>query len=148
MAGYIDWYREAAAYLTQGRTGPRLVNATAQGAWLPGFEHQDLKAVLESLPTYRRTFERPLEAVRRLAPPPAWQIGQALSQARTDLRQGLNLLERHGVAALRQSTPPDSVVAEIWDLVGKAEHPERTRAVLAELSQAMTRMAEVVYAHA
>ncbi|MCA1905447.1 MAG: DUF115 domain-containing protein [Desulfarculus sp.] len=148
MAGYIDWYREAAAYLTQRRTGPRLVNATAQGAWLPGFEHLDLKTALESLPTQRRSFARPLEAVRQLAPPPAWQIGQALSQARSDLRQGLNLLERHGVAALRQSTPPDSVVAELWDLTDKAEHPERTRAVLAELSQAMTRMAEMVYAHA
>ncbi len=148
MAGYIDWYREAAAYLDQGGQGPRLVNASAQGAWLPGFEHQDLRSVLEGLASRQRLLERPLEAARKLAAPPAWQVGQALSQARTDLRQGLNLLTRQGIAALRQSTAHDSVVAELWDLIGKEDQAERARAVLEELSQAMTRMAEVVHAHA
>lgn len=148
MAGYIDWYREAAAYLDQKKNGPRLVNATAQGAWLPGFEHLDLATILGELRADGNDFERPLELSRKVAAPPAWVVGQALSQARAELRHGLNVLATGGVMALRQDTANDSAVAEIWDLVGSPASPARARAVIEELIQAITRMAEVVHAHA
>jgi len=148
MAGYIGWYREAAAFLAQKKNGPRLVNATAQGAWLSGFEHLDLATILDELPVGGADFERPLELIQRLAPPPAWVVGQALSQARAELRHGLNVLATRGVMALRQETASDSAVAEIWDLVGNRASSARTRAVIEELLQAITRMAEVVHAHA
>ncbi len=148
MAGYIDWYREAAAFLSQRKDGPRLVNATAQGAWLPGFEHLDLTAILGELRQAHGKFERPLEVSRKLEALPVWRVGQALSQARAELRQGINTLASHGIEALRRETPPDSVVTEIWDLMGNSASPDHARAVLEELIQAMARMAEVVHAHA
>lgn len=148
MAGYIGWYREAAAFLAEKGNGPRLVNATVQGAKLSGFEHLDLAGILGTLGRGEAAFERPLEAVQKLEPMPAWKVGQALSLARAELRQGLNVLATCGIAALRSATALDSALTEIWDLMGNHASPERARAVLEELIQAMARMAEVVHAHA
>jgi hypothetical protein len=45
----INWYVEAALSMARAEDPPRLINATAQGAAIRGFEEMDLAAVIERL---------------------------------------------------------------------------------------------------
>ena len=50
MESYLHWYRESASYLKKADPGRSLINATAEGALIAGFEHRNLAEILDSLP--------------------------------------------------------------------------------------------------
>ena len=50
MESYLNWYGESASYLKRAAPARRLINATAQGAVIPGFTHRDLSGVINQMP--------------------------------------------------------------------------------------------------
>jgi hypothetical protein len=107
MLSYITWYEEAAAYL-RARARRRIINATAAGAHLSGFEHQNLAQVLSDLPSLSIDFNDLTTALKRLPRPRIEALKGRLAQARADVRRASLLVETDGLAAARQALALDS----------------------------------------
>ncbi|MFZ5586624.1 MAG: motility associated factor glycosyltransferase family protein [Thermodesulfobacteriota bacterium] len=146
MAGYITWYREAAAYLA-GRPQPvRVINATAQGARLDGFEHMLLEDALAVLRASGARHAPLAGAVGRLARPAAEAVGQGLAQVRGQVRQALAQLESDSLNHLLEVWPATSAVGETLRRLPAGAESRQARAALVRLSEVLGRMWEGLYA--
>jgi hypothetical protein len=54
MHSYLQWYQEAAAHLSRNHPQVRIINASAAGAFIPGFSRGYLPELLASLPLLSR----------------------------------------------------------------------------------------------
>ncbi len=145
MQSYITWYQEAAAYLARRQGERRVINATAQGAYIPGFEHQPLERVLaelESCPLERGDFSRALAGLPR---PPDYLLAQRLGQARAEIRGVLNRLNEQGVEAARRAAPEDSPARAALEQPPETDDRDTLKQRLEEMARDLRRMAEALY---
>lgn len=146
MASYIAWYREAAAYLARLPRPPRVINATAQGARLDGFEHLSLSEALPILQQAARGHVPPLQAAAQLNLPEAGALGQRLAQLRAQVRQASLQLETLTIEQVLEVWPADSAVGEALRRLPTPAPPEVARNALVRLSDILRRMWEGLYA--
>jgi hypothetical protein len=124
MLSYLAWYQEAAAYLGS-RTQRRVINATAAGAHLAGFDHQDLGATLAALATSSLNFKDITGALLRLPRPRPQVVLGRLAQARVQVRRAQLLLDEQGLNAVHKSVPTDGPAwAVLESLPAQVEHQE------------------------
>lgn len=99
MLGYITWYQEAAAYLHRGGVARRVINASAQGARLGGFEHLDLARALASLPAGPQPWPTLVQALSQVPRPAGPALGQRLRAEQERIIQALASLREQGLEA-------------------------------------------------
>jgi hypothetical protein len=139
MHSYIGWYQETAAYLAGRPRTVRVINATAQGARLEGFEHLSLEQTLEELPVERALPD--LGALRQARLPRAEAVSQRCLAAAVEARQAQAAAQSQGLAAARARAGGPAAA-----MLRDADGPEAAERALAELARALRRMAEAVYA--
>jgi hypothetical protein len=128
MLGYIIWYQEAAAYLRRGANPRRVVNATAQGARLAGFEHLSLEQALAGLPQPRPDWPSISSLLAQAPRARAAALAPRLAEERTRIVEALACLESQGpeaclalsgqggaLAAALQEVPPQPQTDEVRD---------------------------------
>lgn len=86
MHSYIEWYREAAAFLATADQPPRLINASFAGALIPGMEHMPLDQALGLAPPGQDPGGLLPELVRRLPKPPRGHLLTGLAALRSQVR--------------------------------------------------------------
>lgn len=146
MAGYIAWYREAAAYLAGSARPVRVINATARGARLEGFEHLPLAAALAVLRDNGVRHAPLLRSAAKLGLPAAGAVGQGLAQVRGQVRQALAQLAAGDINRLLEAWPPGAAVGEALNRLPAGARPDQAQAALAHLSGILGRMWEGLYA--
>ncbi|MCB2184828.1 MAG: DUF115 domain-containing protein [Deltaproteobacteria bacterium] len=146
MAGYLDWYQEAAGYLRRKDPSRRIINATAAGARLPGFDHLTLAEALAGLGEPPLHFEQVVEAWPRLPRPPAGQLANRLSLARAEVRQTLERLEEDGWEAARHDLPQVSAAAAALEDLPREARAAQAREALAGMADLLRDLAEGLHA--
>lgn len=146
MQSYIAWYQESAAYLARTQPGRRIINASAQGAYLPGFAHLPLAQALEGPSTSSLDFNIIAAALAAQDRPRAGDLGLRLGLARAGLRQALRLLEQGGLEACRRGLDPLSPGAAALHDLPPGTAPQRVREALSLMSATLRSMAEGLYA--
>ena len=146
MQSYIAWYQEAAAYLARQAQGTRVVNASAQGALLPGFEHLDLASALAPLLNSSFDFNNMRNALRRRQSPRASDLSLRLGLARASLRRARAALQQGGLEAWAQGLEANSAAAAAWQMLPPQAGPEEAMEILSVMSGILRRMAEGLYA--
>lgn len=146
MAGYIAWYREAAAYLA-GRSQPvRLINATAAGARLEGFEHLTLAASLAVLREDGARHVSLAANLDRLKLPTAETVGQGLAEVRIQVRRALAQANTATFNQLLEAWPSATAVGEALRRLPASVDPDQVRTALERLAELVGRMWEGLYA--
>lgn len=146
MLSYITWYQEAAGFLRAHHPGRRVVNATAQGAALPGFAHAPLGEALAGLGELSFGHEDLARALTRLPRPGAERLALHLAQARADLRRCERILAEAGWQAALDAAAPDSVARAALQEAGPGASPERAAPHLSIYMDALAAMAEGLHA--
>lgn len=146
MQSYIAWYQESAAYLAREHPGRRVINASAQGALLPGFAHLPLAQALEALPASSFDFKSMATALHGQERPRAADLSLRLGLARAGLRQALRLLEQEGLEACRQGLDPASPGAAALRELPPGAGLGQAREALSLMSATLRNMAEGLYA--
>jgi hypothetical protein len=146
MQSYIAWYQEAAAYLARQSQESRVINATAQGALLPGFPHVPLAAALAQIPSSSNNFNFIARSLRAQKLPQASDLGLRLGQARAGLRRARAVLEQDGLEACRRQTDPDNPAGAALQMLGAGAGPEDAREALSFMTGVLRQMAEGLYA--
>ena len=146
MRSYIGWYQEAAGFLAAQGSPVELINATAQGALIPGFARQALKQSLEAmppLPDELASLSGPLGALPRAR---VEYVSSRLTSARSQVRRCLAHLEMEGLgAALAQAPETSAARAALAGLPDGAGADQAGRSLLAMMT-ALRGMEEGLYA--
>jgi len=137
MLGYLLWYEEAASTLKKSR---RIINATAAGARLSGFEHVPFEDVLKDLPLLKEDVTAVIRAVDRLPRPKASFLIQRVAEARFDLEAVLKRLEQEGVEAARASLKKGSVAETVFEDMRLGENRESTMNFLKKIIDTLFKM--------
>jgi hypothetical protein len=143
---YINWYQETAAYLARRAKKPRVINATAEGAYLDGFEHMLLGDALKLLTTLNAQMPDINSSFAKVPLPDASQVVQNLTGARVEVRRCMSELERGGIEAARLAAAKDSAAYAALELVSPEAESEEAAQKLQEMSQILRSMAEGMYA--
>ena len=143
---YINWYQETAAYLAGRGRGPRVINATSQGAYLSGFEHMHLDQALGLLPDPEIQTDSLKRTVEKARLPELNQMVQNLTAARVEVRRCLAELERAGVEAAKSAAGKDSAANAALEFVFSEADSEKALKSLNQMSQTLRSMAESMYA--
>lgn len=143
---YINWYQETAAYLAKRAARPRVINATAQGAYLDGFEHMLLGDALELVNASTAHLADIDQIIGRISLPSASEVVQNLTGARVEVRRCLAELERGGVTAAKYAVGKDSAAYAALEFVSPGAEVEEAAKKLREISQVLQAMAEGMYA--
>jgi hypothetical protein len=146
MLSYITWYQEAAGFLRARHPERRVVNATAQGARLPGFEHAPLGPSLAALDSLSIDFDVLAGAMARLPHAAAGLLGGRLAQARADLRHTQRVLAEAGWQAAWDAAPADSAARAALQELGPGAGPDRAAEHLTIYMEALSAMAEGLHA--
>ena len=112
MLSYLEWYREAMAYLGRLNSPPRVLNATAAGAQIPGMKHVQLPEVLQELEGLDFDFSEVIAALERLPRPTPQRLASALAEQRLVVRRCLRALAEGGLEAAIAEAPEHSAAAE------------------------------------
>ena len=145
MLSYITWYQEAASFLRARHPERRVVNATAAGALLPGFQHQDLESALGSLRSLELDFEALATGLAQLPRPRAADLSQRLAQARAEVRRSQTLLEVEGLPTAWEHSPPDSAArAALAQAASEGDH-QAARRELEAFATALSRISESLH---
>jgi hypothetical protein len=146
MRSYLAWYQEAAAHLSALGRGPRLINATAAGARIPGFIHLDLAEALAGLPEVTVDFTPVLTALPRLPRPQAAYLAQRLARAKSEIKTALAELPEKGLeAVLAGAEGSPAAAAALADLPFSAGADQAMEA-LNQMLGTLTAMGEGLYA--
>lgn len=113
FASYRSWYSESAAYLKRVRPDRRVINATAAGAEIPGFEHAPLSLIAQELPPLDLKFESLLNVMQGLPCPSRRSLAGRLALARADLKHSARLALDQGLDAALSQAAPGSQSAEV-----------------------------------
>lgn len=143
---YINWYQETAAYLAKRGRGPRVINATEQGAHLSGFEHMPLDEALRLLPDREIAPDELQKIVGSVPLTPANELVQNLTSARVEVRRCLAELERGGVRTAKAAAGKDSAARAALEFVDSEAEVQAAAKRLSEMSQSLRSMAEGMYA--
>ena len=143
---YINWYQETAAYLAGRGKGPRVINATAQGAYLSGFEHIHLSQALGLLPDQEIQPDYLKQIVEKVRLPEITQMVQNLTAARVEVRRCLAELERAGVEAAKSAVGKDTAASAALEFVFSEADGDKALKNLNQMSQTLRSMAEGMYA--
>lgn len=137
---YIGWYQEAAGYLKRKGMGKRVVNATAAGAFIPGFAHWDLGRTLAGL-SRRPPWDAGLRAALQDSPrPDPAALAQRLEAARAEAQEALARL------AAGEPAPPGSAAAWVLEAVDPATEPGAAMDNLKYLLKSLDAMKEALHA--
>ncbi|MDR2198389.1 MAG: DUF115 domain-containing protein [Deltaproteobacteria bacterium] len=115
----INWFSEAAAIIRRKNKGPRLINASAQGARLQGFDEIPLETLTETIPDRRLPFKLPA-VLEKLPRPQASEIRGDLKQMSTLLTQVRHLLHRNPRQALTEMMNISRVSAFMKEILAPA----------------------------
>ncbi len=144
MLGYLLWYEEAASTLKKSRRC--VINATAAGAYLTGFEHKSLAEVLVDLPQRKEELRAVIEGVNRLPCPKASFLVQRIAETRLDLQAILRALEREGLEAARASLRKGSVAeAAFEENIRPGQSRDSNIRFIKRLIEALDSMAQGLY---
>ncbi|MFH1061023.1 MAG: 6-hydroxymethylpterin diphosphokinase MptE-like protein [Pseudomonadota bacterium] len=146
MAGYIAWYREAAAYLAGLSQPVRLINATGSGAFLEGFAHLPLAEALAELQANGARHVSVAASLQRLELPTAEAAGQGLAGVRGQVRQARAQLASASLNQLLEYWPAQTAVGEALRRLPAGAGPDQVQAALARLADLVGRMWEGLYA--
>lgn len=143
---YINWYQETAAYLARSCRGRKVINATAEGAHLSGFEHMPLEDAFKLLPKTSVIPTDLNEHIDKIIIPGVSELVQNLTGARVHLRQCMAELERGGVRAAKSAAGSNTAASAALEFIRPDAEIEEAAARLQEMSQALRAMAEEMYA--
>ncbi len=143
---YISWYQETAAYLAKRGSGPRVINATAQGARLDGFEHLLLQDALAQLPRVRVDRSAVARRLRTVPRPKAGEVVQNLMASRAQVRRCLAALENDGLSAALAAAGQNTAAAAALADLAPGEAPSEAAQRLERMSDMLKQMAEDLYA--
>jgi len=146
MMSYINWYQESASYLLRKRPGLRIINATAEGAHLEGFEHIPLKQALDITQpgeVYSRVLLNALVSVGRPSPK---ELAQRLLACKTRVSRLRKALALDGPEQAVKMLKPGSPEAAMCPSDRPEKWGPRSERGLGILWQALDRMLEVVNA--
>jgi hypothetical protein len=125
MLSYITWYQESASYLRVRAPERRVINATAQGAQLPGFAHQPLAEALAGLETLEVGVEMLADGLGRMPRPHAGLLSQRLAQAQAELRRARRVAEEMGWQAAWEAAPAGSAARAALEELGRGGDPHQ-----------------------
>ncbi|MFH1035735.1 MAG: 6-hydroxymethylpterin diphosphokinase MptE-like protein [Pseudomonadota bacterium] len=145
MQSYIAWYQEAAAYLARRPGGAPVINASAQGALLPGFQHMELGQALRQAKTSSVSFKYIAQVLRAQPRPRSADISLRLGLARADLRRARSLLDQKGLAACHQDLAPGSPTAAALQMLAPGAGQDEAREALSFMNKVLRQMAEGLY---
>jgi len=138
MLSYILWYEEAANTLKASRR--RIINGTAAGAYLPGFEHNPFEEAVNGLPPRKEALNLVVEAVNKVPRPTASFLVQRIAQTRLDLEAVLKQMEQEGLEAAISSMKKGSIAAAVIENMRAGEEPEQTKASLKQVLETLANM--------
>ena len=143
LQSYIMWYQEAAAYLKERHPERRVINTTAQGAFIPGFEHQPLTQVLNGVTSNHDYYPKLDLRLKSLSLPKPDTLLTRLDIAQREIKTALDMATDGSPAkAISNHFSPNSVVyAALSLLPGQAKTPE-TNTALQEMYELLQQMAE------
>ncbi|MDR3153192.1 MAG: DUF115 domain-containing protein [Deltaproteobacteria bacterium] len=119
LAASVNWLAEAAALILSKGKGPRLINSSAHGAAVKGFEEIPLEAVVANLPAQPKTWTVS-EAMRSLPRPSARELRGDLKQMSSLLSQTRQLVNRNVQRALVEMMNISKVSAFMGELLAPA----------------------------
>ncbi|MDR2613315.1 MAG: DUF115 domain-containing protein [Deltaproteobacteria bacterium] len=119
LAASVNWLVEAASLIRSKGRGPRLINSSAQGAAVRGFEEIPLEAVVRGLPPQPRTW-RVAEIMESLPRPSARELRGDLKQMSAILTQARQLVHRNVQRALVEMMNISKVSAFMGELLAPA----------------------------
>jgi hypothetical protein len=119
LAASVNWLAEAADLILSKGKGPRLINSSASGAAVRGFDEIPLEAVMASLPGQPPTWTVP-EIMRQLPRPSAREIKRDLKQMSAILSQARQLVHRNVQRALIEMMNISKVSAFMGELLAPA----------------------------
>jgi hypothetical protein len=143
---YINWYQETAAYLARTGGRARVINATAQGAHLSGFEHMLLEDVLASLPEIQIQSSDLDRLVDKIPMPTASEVVQNVAAAGALVRRCMIALEQGGVQAALAAAGKDTAASAALEFLGPDTDIGEATERLQEMTQTLRAMAEEMYA--
>lgn len=145
MLSYRLWYQESAEFLKRNHPEIRVINATAAGAEIEGFERRDLKLALESLPERDDDLYGVPRALRRLPCPSRRKLGAGISQARTQVKQTQTILLEQGMSQAVLSAPAGSAAANALSKPGGGSAPEAAVSHLKQMDELLLSLWEALY---
>jgi hypothetical protein len=113
FASYRGWYTEAAAYLKKAAPHRRVINATAAGAEIPGFEHAPLARAAKGLKPLGLGFQSLSRALDGLPLPSRRSLAGRLALARADLKRAARVALAQGLGAALAGTTPASPAGDV-----------------------------------
>ncbi|MDR2461210.1 MAG: DUF115 domain-containing protein [Deltaproteobacteria bacterium] len=114
----INWLVEAAA-LIKSQRGPKLINASAQGASIKGFDEIPLSILMETIPTFEPTW-KVHEIMDKLPRPTVKEIRGDLKQFSTLLTQVRHLVHKNVHKSLLEMMNISKVSAFMKELLAPA----------------------------
>lgn len=136
---YLQWYREAAGYLTKIGQANRVFNATVSGARIPGFDPVDLKQILQRAARIPQINENLFAAAKGLTRPSIGGLKRRLSQVRSQVVKA--------VTGLGQGQGPPESAAAAWALEGldPLAQPKQSLDTLNQLLESLGAMGGVFH---
>ncbi|MDR1041188.1 MAG: DUF115 domain-containing protein [Deltaproteobacteria bacterium] len=119
LAASVNWFAEAAALIRSKGKGPRLINSSAQGAAVRGFDEIPLEAVMRALPEQPKTW-KVSEIMGSLPKPTARELRGDLKQMSAILTQTRQLVHRNVQRALIEMMNVSKVSAFMGELLAPA----------------------------
>jgi hypothetical protein len=119
LAASVNWLAEAAALIRSKGQGPRLINCSAQGAAVRGFEEMPLEALVRSLPEHPAPWTIP-EIMDSLPRPSARELRGDLKQMSAILTQARQLVHKNVQRALAEMMNVSKVSAFMAELLAPA----------------------------
>jgi hypothetical protein len=119
LAASVNWLAEAAALIRSKGRGPRLINSSAQGASVRGFDEIPLEIVMNGLPDQPPTWSV-AEMMRQLPRPSARELRGDMKQMSAILTQTRQLVNRNVQRALVEMMNVSKVSAFMGELLAPA----------------------------
>jgi hypothetical protein len=115
----INWLSEAASIILRKHKGRQLINASAQGAHIKGFEEMPLEAIIEVLPEFRAPWKL-YDLIDGMPCPTAREIRADLKQMSTLITQVRHLVHKKLQSALVEMMNISRVSAFMKQLLAPA----------------------------
>lgn len=141
---YLGWYQEAAGYLARKGMAGRVINATAAGAAIAGFDHNDLSQVLGRLAPMADLRAGLFSAIGDLDRPQAVTLRQGLARARQGAEQAAAALDAPGPGLARELAKPGSAASWVLEGLNPMAENQAARDNIKFLLQRLEEMEEVL----
>jgi hypothetical protein len=117
-----------------------VINATAAGARIPGFEHAPLGEVIKDLPPLGLGVNSLCAALEGLPRPSRDSLGHRLALTRAELKRGLHLLAEQGMGAGMAGLDAKSVTRQVLRGLPPNGTPDQAKELLEETLKTLNAM--------